>query len=120
MAEAHSLLAALLQQMESGSADRLLSGLERSVRSAPSAQALARQYGSLVEGSRSVKVSNLLLKGAGREDRLLVRGQVMLEIGGETATRARELMLEAEFAKRDGVVLMTRLAPAQVTGAAAQ
>lgn len=120
MAEAHGLLSMLLQQMESGSGERILSGLDRSVRNAPSAQALARQYNGLLEGSRSVKVSNVLLRADPREDRLLVKGQVLLDIGDFGQMRVRELSLEAEFAKRNGTVVMTRLAPAQVTGAAAQ
>jgi hypothetical protein len=113
MAEAHALIAALLQQMESGSGERLLNGLDRNARSAAGAQALARQYAGLVEGARSVKVSNVLLKGDPREDRLLVKGQVLLEIADFTVSRSRELSLEAEFSKRNGAIVMTRLSPGQ-------
>jgi hypothetical protein len=120
MAEAHTLLSTLLQQMETGSGDRLLSGLDRNARTAPLAQALARQYNNLVEGARSVKVSSVLLKGDAREDRLLVSGQVLLEIGDNSAIRAKALSLEAEFAKRNGVIVMTRLAPSHLSGVAAQ
>lgn len=120
MAEAHALLSALLQQMESGSGERLLNGLDRSARNASSAQGLVRQYNTLVEGARSVKVSNVLLKADPREDRLLVRGQVLLEIGDYAATRIKELSLEAEFVKRNGAVVMTRLAGAPATGLGAQ
>lgn len=120
MAEAHTLLSMLLQQMESGSGLRILNGLDSNVRNAPSAQALARQYNGLLEGSRSVKVSNVLLKADPREDRLLVRGQVLLEIGEVGNTRDRELSLEVEFARRNGAVVMMRLAPAQLTGPGAQ
>jgi hypothetical protein len=120
LAEAHALLAALLQQMESGSGERLLNGLDRNARNAAGAQALARQYTGLVDGARSVKVSNVLLKADPREDRLVVRGQVLLEIGDFAAARSSELSLEAEFAKRNGAIVMTRLAPAQAIGQSSQ
>jgi hypothetical protein len=115
LAEAHTLLSALLQQMESGSGDRLLAALDRDARNTSGAQALVRQYNKLVEGARAVRVSNLHLIGNPREDRLLVKGQVLLEISDDVAVRAKELSLEAEFAKRNGAVVMTRLAPAHVT-----
>jgi hypothetical protein len=120
LAEAHTLLSTMLQQMESGSGERILSGLDRNARKSPSAQALAREYNGLVEGSRSVKVSNVLLKADPREDRLLVKGQVLLDLGDFGDTHTKALSLEAEFVKRSGAVVMTRLAPAQVTGAGAQ
>jgi hypothetical protein len=117
MAEAHTLLSVLLQQLESGSGERILSGLERSARNAPTAQALARQYVDLVDGARSIKVANVQLRGEPREERLLVKGQVWLEIGEYTAVHTSELALEAEFAKRNGAVVMTRLGRAQATTA---
>jgi hypothetical protein len=120
LAEAHNLLSLMLQQMESGSGERVLSGLDRNTRNSPPAQALARQYNGIVGGSHSVKISNVLLKAEPREDRLLVKGQVLLDIGDFGTTRAKELSLEAEFARRGGTVVMTRLAPGQMTGATAQ
>jgi hypothetical protein len=120
MAEAHTLLSMLLQQLETGSAEQILSGLERSARNAPTAQALARQYVALVDGARSIKVANVQLRGEPREERLLVKGQVWLEIGENTAVHTGELALEAEFAKRNGAVVMTRLGRAQSSGAAGQ
>jgi hypothetical protein len=113
MAEAHALLSMLLQQLETGSGERLLSGLERSARSAPPAQALARQYVGLVDGARSIKVANVQLRGEPREERLLVKGQVWLEIGDYAAMHTSELALEAEFTRRNGAVVMTRLGRAQ-------
>jgi hypothetical protein len=113
LAEAHTLLSKLLQQMEAGSGDRLLAGLERGVRNAPGAQALLRQYNNLVEGARTVKVGNLQLRAEPRDDGLLVTGYVALEIGEYSALRSKELPLQAEFAKRGGTVVMTRLAPGQ-------
>jgi hypothetical protein len=113
MAEAHTLLSMLLQQLETGSGERLLSGLERSARSAPPAQALARQYVGLVDGARSIKVANVQLRGEPREERLLVKGQVWLEIGDYAAMHTSELALEAEFTRRNGAVVMTRLGRAQ-------
>jgi hypothetical protein len=111
LTEAHTLLSKLLQQMEAGSGERLLAGLDRSVRNTPAAQALLRQYNNLVEGARTVKVGNLQLKAEPRDERLVVTGHVVLDIGEYSAARSRELPLQAEFAKRGGTVVMTRLAP---------
>jgi hypothetical protein len=97
--------------MEAGSGERLLAGLDRGLRNTPGAQALLRQYNSLLEGARTVKVANLQLKAEPRDDSLLVTGYVALEIGEYSAVRSSELPLQAEFAKRGGVVVMTRLAP---------
>jgi hypothetical protein len=111
LAEAHVLLSKLLQQMESGTTEGLLSGVERSVRNASPAQALARQYATLLDGARIVKVGTVQFKGESRDDRLVVSGQVALEITDRGVSRMRELPLQAEFAKHDGAVVMTRLAP---------
>jgi hypothetical protein len=110
----------MLQQMESGSGERILRGLERNARNSPSAQALARQYNGIVAGSRSVKVSNVLLKAEPRQDRLLVKGQVLLDVGDVGNMQVKELSLEAEFVKRSGAVLMTRLAPGRESAAGVQ
>jgi hypothetical protein len=120
LAEAHGLLSTMLQQMESGSGERILRGLERNARNSPSAQALARQYNGIVAGSRSVKVSNVLLKAEPRQDRLLVKGQVLLDVGDVGNMQVKELSLEAEFVKRSGAVLMTRLAPGRESAAGVQ
>jgi hypothetical protein len=117
MAEAHTLLSMLLQQMETGSGERLLSGLERGARNAPPAQALARQYIGLVDGARSIKIANVQLRGEPLEERLLVKGQVWLEIGDYAAVHTSELALEAEFTRRNGAVVMTRLGGAQASAA---
>jgi hypothetical protein len=98
--------------METGSGERLLSGLEPSARSAPAAQALLRPYNGLNDGARSVKVSNVQLGSEPRDDRLLVTGQVLLEVAQYAGVRSKELSLQAEFSRRDGNVVMTRLAPA--------
>jgi hypothetical protein len=118
LAEAHTLLSGLLQEMESGSGERLLSGLDGATRNAPAAQALVRQYNILVGSSRSVKVSHVQLRAEPRDDRLLIKGQVQLEIVESRNMRSRELPLEAEFGKRNGDVVMTRLAPGQGTAGA--
>jgi hypothetical protein len=98
--------------METGSGERLLSGLEPSARSAPAAQALLRQYNGLIDGARSVKVSNVQLGSEPREDRLLVTGQVLLEVAQYAGVSSKELSLQAEFSRRNGNIVMTRLAPA--------
>jgi hypothetical protein len=115
--EAHPLLSKLLQYMESGGGDRVLSMLDRDARSTPAAQALLQQYNSLVGGGGPVKLSNVHFKAEPRDDRLLVTGYVTLEVGERTArTVGKDFSVQAEFAQRDGAVVMTRLsrAPAPV------
>ena len=110
--QAHPLLSRLLQHLESGGGERMLSMLDRDARGTPAAQALLLQYNSLV-GAGPVKVSNVQFKAEPREDRLLVTGHVTMEIGERTAkTAGKDLAVQAEFAQRDGAVVMTRLSRA--------
>jgi len=111
LAEVHPLLSKLLQQMESGWGDQVLSVLEREARTAPAAQTLARNYNALLEGSHRVRLANVQFKAEPRDGRLLVVGHVSMLVG-EPAPGAlpKQLSVLAEFASRDGSVVMTRLA----------
>lgn len=114
MAEAHPLLSQLLQQMETGGSDRILSLLDNDARRAPAAQALMRHYSSLVDGGRPVKVARVQFSSEAREGRLLVTGNVLMQVGEPpAAAQGKELSVQAEFAMRDGTVVMTRLARSQ-------
>jgi DnaJ-domain-containing protein 1 len=111
MAEVHPLLSKLLQQMESGWGDQVLSVLEREARAAPAAQALARNYNALLDGGHRVRLSNVQFKSEPREGRLLVVGHVSMLVGEPVPGAApKQFSLQAEFASRDGSVVMTRLA----------
>lgn len=108
--EAHPLLSKLLQQMESGWGDWVLSVPDREARNTPAAQAFRRQYDRLVDGGRPVTVSHVQFTAEKLEDRLLVTGHVTLQIGNiTTAATGKDLSVQAEFARRDGVVVMTKL-----------
>ncbi|MGZ5786290.1 MAG: J domain-containing protein [Ramlibacter sp.] len=113
LAEVHPLLSKLLQQMESGWGDQVLSVLEREARAAPAAQALARNYNALLDGNHRVRLANVQFKAEPHEGRLLVVGHVSMVIG-EPAPGAlpKQFSVQAEFASRDGTVVMTRLAQA--------
>jgi hypothetical protein len=114
LAEVHPLLSKLLQQMESGLGDRMLSLLDGEARNAPAAQALLRHYNSLVDGAHPVKLSHIRFKAEPREGRLLVTGQVLMQTGDQPAgTLGKPFSVQAEFASREGIVVMTRLAQAQ-------
>jgi hypothetical protein len=108
MAEVHPLRSRLLQQLESGRGDRVVSQLDGDARNSASAQALVQQYNGVVDGMRPVKLSNAQFKSEPRDGRLLVTGRVQIQ--GRDAV-PRELTVLAEFAARDGTVVMTRLAP---------
>lgn len=112
LARAHPLLAQLLQLMEGGSGDRLLNLLDHESRKAPAAQALVRHYDGLVGGARAVAITNAQFKADPRDGALLVNGDVGLryEAPAGGAQQERQLAIQAEFALRDGQVVMTRLA----------
>jgi DnaJ-domain-containing protein 1 len=111
LAEVHPLLSKLLQQMESGWGDQVLSVLEREARTAPAAQALARNYNALLEGSHRVRLANVQFKAEPRDGRLLVVGHVSMLVGEPAPGAApKQFSVLAEFASRDGSVVMTRLA----------
>jgi hypothetical protein len=111
LAEVHPLLSKLLQQMESGWGDQVLSVLEREARAAPAAQALARNYNALLEGSHRVRLANVQFKAEPRDGRLLVVGHVSMLVGDPAPGAVpKQFSVQAEFASRDGSVVMTRLA----------
>lgn len=110
MAEVHPALMQLLQGIESGWGDNLIASLEFSARRAPGAQALARQLDTLCEGARPVKIAKVDLKGEPHDGRLVVVGQVLLNVR-DPDTPTRLFALQAEFAPGDGAPVLTRLAP---------
>lgn len=114
LAEAHPLLSKLLQQMESGSGDRVLGLLDVDARAAPGAQALLLHYNSLVDGIGPVQLSDVRFKAEPRDGRLVVTGRVLMQLRDQApGAPPRPLALQAEFASRDGTVVLTRLARAQ-------
>ncbi|MRD46852.1 DnaJ domain-containing protein [Caenimonas koreensis DSM 17982] len=109
IAQVHPLLADLVQQVESGTGDRLLTMLDRDARRSPSAQALVRQYNSIVDGG-TVKVSHVQFRTEPQEGRLLVTGYLIMEVASPNSlTSGKELVLQAEFVSRNGAVVMTSL-----------
>ena len=112
MAEVHPLLSRLLQQIESGWGDRVLALLDRDSRVTPGAQAVLQHYNGLVDGMRPVKLSNAQFRSETRDGRLLVVGRVQMQLR-DRSLPPREFAIQAEFAARDGAVVMTGLAPVQ-------
>ena len=108
MAAVHPVLMQLLQEIESGWGDNLLSPLDRGARRLAGAQALARQLDTLCDGVRPMKVAHADFKGEPRDGRLVVTGQVVLQ--GRDAT-PRPFALLAEFTERDGAPVLPRLSP---------
>ena len=110
LVEAQPLLSQLLQVMESGRGDRILNLLDAEVRSKPSAQALSRQYDSIVDGARPVRVSNVEFKAEAGDGRLLVVGYFRLSAGEQTiGSLGKKMVLRAEFVSREGGVVITGL-----------
>lgn len=110
LAEAQPLLTALLQSMEAGRGERLLNFLDREARSKPGAQALSRQFDGLVDGMRPVRLSHVEFRAEPAEGRLLVIGNLRLQVGEQTiGSLGKKLVLHAEFSNRDGTVVMTGL-----------
>ena len=112
LAEVHPLLSRLLQEIESGWGDRVLGLLDRDARGAPAAQELLLHYNALVDGMRPVKLSNVQFRSEPHDGRLLVTGHVLMQLRNQSIP-PRELAVQAEFAARDGSVVMTRLVRAQ-------
>lgn len=110
LAEAQPLLSQLLQVMESGRGDRILNLLDAEARNKPSAQALSRQYDTLVDGARPVRVSHVELKAEPADGRLLVVGSFRVLAGEQTiGSLGKKMVLRAEFASREGNVVITGL-----------
>ncbi len=110
LGEAQPLLSDLLQQLESGTGERVISLLDREARTKPGAQSLSRQYDSLVEGMRPVRLSRVEFKAEPADGRLLVTSHVYLQVGEQTiGSPGKQLVLRAEFVSREGTVVMTGL-----------
>jgi hypothetical protein len=110
LAEAQPLLAVLLQHLESGRGELLLDMLDREARGKPGAQAVSRQYDSLVDGMRPVRLSHVEFKAEPADGRLLVTGHFRLQVGEQTVgSMGKKMMVRAEFASRHGTVVMTAL-----------
>lgn len=108
--EAQPLLSQLLQVMESGRGERILNLLDAEARNKPSAQALSRQYDSIVDGARPVRVSHVELKAEPGDGRLLVVGYFRVLAGEQTiGSLGKKMVLRAEFASREGNVVLTGL-----------
>jgi hypothetical protein len=108
--EAQPLLSQLLQVMESGRGERILNLLDPDARSKPSAQALSRQYDILVDGARPVRVSHVEFKAEPGDGRLLVVGYFRVLAGEQTiGSLGKKMVLRAEFASREGNVVITGL-----------
>ncbi len=110
LTEAQPLLSQLLQVMESGRGDRILNLLDADARAKPSAQALSRQYDSMVDGARPVRVSHVEFKAEPADGRLLVVGYLRVMAGEQTiGSLGKKMVLRAEFASREGNVVITGL-----------
>ena len=108
--EAQPLLSQLLQVMESGRGERILNLLDAEARTKPSAQSLSRQYDSIVDGARPVRVSHVEFKAEPGDGRLFVVGYFRVMAGEQTiGSLGRKMMLRAEFASREGTVVITGL-----------
>ena len=108
--EAQPLLSQLLQVMESGRGERILNLLDPDARSKPSAQALSRQYDSLVDGAKPVRVSHVEFKAEPGDGRLLVVGYLRLLAGEQSiGSLGKKMVLRAEFVSREGNVVITGL-----------
>ena len=110
MTQAQPLLSQLLQVMESGRGERILNLLDAEARNKPSAQALSRQYDTLVDGARPVRVSHVEFKSEPGDGRLLVIGYLRVLAGEQTiGALGKKMVLRAEFASREGSVVITGL-----------
>lgn len=114
LADAQPLLTQVLQMLETGNGEQLLRLLDGEARASPAAQALTRRYDQMVKGSRPIRLSQVQFQGEPRDGGiLLVTGVVHLHAGEPTiGSRGQELVLRAEFARRDGKVLLTGLSGA--------
>lgn len=108
--EAQPLFSRLLQLMESGRGERILNLLDADARTMPSAVALSRQYDSVVDGARQVRVSHVEFKAEPGDGRLFVVGYFRVLAGEQTiGSLGKKMMLRAEFVLRDGTVVITGL-----------
>jgi hypothetical protein len=110
LAQAQPILARLLESLESGRSDRMLNLLDTQARKAPEAVALSQQYERLIDASQPVKLTRVDFIAEPAEGRLLVTGRVHLHTASLTIGAAsKRLVLRAEFASRDGAIVLTAL-----------
>lgn len=109
VAEAQDFLMRLVSEIETGWGDNVIASLEPALRRSAGAQALARQLDALCEGARPVQVARVEFHGEPRDGRLAVTGDVMLRVRDATV---RPLSINAEFARVDGALVLTRIEPA--------
>ena len=77
-------------------------------------RAVAGPEHDVPEGVRPVKLSHVQFKAEPKEGRLVVTGHVRLQVGEQTiGTPGKDLAVMAEFASREGTVVLTRLSRAQ-------
>jgi hypothetical protein len=110
MADVHPLVTRLLGDIESGWGDNLIASLDFGTRRSADAQSLARQLDALCDGARPVKITKVDLKGEPRDGKLVVVGQVVLQVR-DPSTPTRRFALQAEFTQQGGTPVLTRLAP---------
>lgn len=100
----------LIQAMQGGRGEELLSGLDRSVRQSEGAAGLVNAYNLLVGDSRAVRLGPVQLRSHPNADQLVVDGIVQLVLHDQgQPPPVRELRLRALFAQRGGQVVMTGL-----------
>lgn len=109
MRDVQSQLMRLVGEVESGWGDNLIAQLDFGARSTPAALAVAREFDNLCDGVRPVKIAKVDFKGASRDGRLIVTGQLTLNVRDASAA-TRQFALQAEFVQRDGAPVLTRLA----------
>jgi hypothetical protein len=107
------LLTQLLERMESGSGEQILRLLNADARNAASAQSLLRQYDGLVRGARHVRLAQVEFFSEPRGGILFVTSRVRLHAGEPTiGSFGERFAVRAEFASRDGRVVLTSLSGA--------
>ncbi len=109
MNEVHPLLAKLMQELESGRGDRIEMLLEPESRAAQSTRGFISNFESLTSGAQQVRVVNAQFSGKPQGARLVVLGNLALEVAGTTSRANPHMVLEAQFARGPSGVAMTRL-----------
>lgn len=108
--EAQPLLATLLQYVQRGQGGQLLTLLDRDARKSPAALALSRRLDALAEGAHPIKLSHVEFRAEPAEGRLIVTGHMQLHTGEPgSGAPGKKLSVRAEFAARQGTVVMTAL-----------
>jgi hypothetical protein len=110
LTDVQPLLTQLLERMESGSGEQMLRLLSADARGTASAQSLVRHYDGLVRGARRVRLAQVEFSSEPRGSVLFVTSRVRLHPGEPTVGSFGErFAVRAEFAARDGRVVLTSL-----------